>query len=195
MLHFGQRKSSMHGAALVALTIAITTVVAVSAAAPMRGVIGDRLSTTAAAQDTIFLVRHAERADAVKGVPPAMAADPGLSAAGRARATALAAMLKDAGISAIFVTEFKRTQETAAPLAKTLGIAPATIAAADAAGLVAELKQITGNVLVVGHSSTVPDVIKALGVTTRVAIGDEDFDSLFIVTAGPPQRFVRLHYR
>ena len=51
-----------------------------------------------------------------------MAADPDLSEAGRARAASLATALKDAGIVAIFTTEFKRTQQTAEPLAKALGL-------------------------------------------------------------------------
>ena len=58
--------------------------------------------------------RHAERADSGAG---GMASDPPLSAAGRARAESLAAMLKDTKLTAIFTTEFKRTQETAAPVA------------------------------------------------------------------------------
>ena len=150
---------------------------------------------TVSAQSTLFLVRHAERADTAAGAPPTMAADPSLSEAGRARAASLASMLKDAGVTAIFVTEFKRTQETAAPLAKALGLKPTIVRADDTAGLVAALKKISGNGHVVGHSNTVPDVIKALGVTSAVSIGDQDFDNLFIVTAGQPQRFVRLHYR
>jgi phosphohistidine phosphatase SixA len=152
-------------------------------------------SATAAAQGTVFLVRHAEREDATQGSAPAMKADPSLSAAGRARAASLADMLEDAAITAIFVTEFKRTQETAAPLAKALGIVPVTVGSEDAATLVARLSKITGNVLVVGHSNTVPDLIKALGVTSAVTIGDNDYDNLFVVMAGKPPRFVRLHYR
>jgi phosphohistidine phosphatase SixA len=152
-------------------------------------------SATAAAQGTVFLVRHAEREDAAQGSAPAMKADPSLSAAGRARAASLADMLEDAAITAIFVTEFKRTQETAAPLAKALGIVPVTVGSEDAATLVARLSKITGNVLVVGHSNTVPDLIKALGVTSAVTIGDNDYDNLFVVMAGKPPRFVRLHYR
>jgi phosphohistidine phosphatase SixA len=153
------------------------------------------LSTNAFAQGTIFLVRHAERADTSPEAPATMAADPSLSDAGRVRAASLAAILKDAGISAIFVTEFKRTQETAAPLAKALGITPTAIASKDAAGLIARLKQIDGTALVVGHSNTVPDVVKALGVTGPVSIGDADFDNLFILTPQQPPRLIRLHYR
>jgi hypothetical protein len=50
-------------------------------------------------------------------------------------------------------------------------------------------------VLVVGHSNTVPDVIKDLGVTTRVTIGEDDFDNLFLVTTGARPSLLRLHYR
>jgi phosphohistidine phosphatase SixA len=152
-------------------------------------------SAGVSAQGTVFIVRHAERADSEKGAAQTMGADPNLSAAGHARAASLGTMLKDAGITAIFVTEFKRTQETAAPLAKLLGVTPSIVKGDDQAGLLARLKQVTGNALVVGHSNTVPDVIKALGVSTSVTIGGDDFDNLFIVTSGQPPRFVRLHYR
>jgi broad specificity phosphatase PhoE len=151
------------------------------------------LSTSAQAQGTIFLVRHAERADTLPGAKPST--DPSLSDDGRARAASLATVLKDADIRAIFVTEFKRTQETAAPLAQSLKVKPMTATSKDPAALVRQLKNIDGNVLVVGHSNTVPEIIKSLGVSTPVTIGDNDFDNLFVVTPGAPIRFLRLHYR
>jgi phosphohistidine phosphatase SixA len=153
------------------------------------------LGGTASAQGTIFLVRHAERADTASGTPPTMAADPSLSEVGHARAASLAAMLRDAGITAIFVTEFKRTQETAAPLAKALGIVTMMVAQKDTDTLIARLRQTTGNALVVGHSNTVPEIAKALGVTTPITIGDDDYDNLLLVTPGQPARLVHLHYR
>ena len=148
----------------------------------------------AAAQHTIFLVRHAERADTTPGTSPTMAADPDLSEAGRARAESLATALKDAKITAIYATKYKRTQQTAAPLAKALGLT-VNIVTGDAADVVKQLAGATGNVLVVGHSNTVPDVIKGLGVTAPVTIGDDEFDNLFIVTTGAPPSVLRLHYR
>jgi broad specificity phosphatase PhoE len=151
-------------------------------------------TANAFAQGTVFLVRHAERADANSG-PPMMASDPGLSQAGRARAESLATVLKDAGITAIYVTEYKRTQETAAPLANALGIRVTSINAKDMAALVDRLARTTTNVLVVGHSNTVPEVVKALGVATPLAIGDGEFDNLLVVVPGPPPRLLRLHYR
>jgi broad specificity phosphatase PhoE len=152
------------------------------------------LGTSALAQTSVFLVRHAERADAENAGAPVMATDPDLSAAGHSRATALATVLKDAGISAIFVTEYKRTQQTAEPLAKALGVTPIVVKADDTAALVAQIKRSSGNVLVVGHSNTVPDVIKALGVTTPVSIASSEYDNLYVVLPQGAQ-LIRLHYR
>ena len=55
----------------------------------------------------IFLVRHAERAATSGHVP----SDTGLSPAGRKRADALARVLQDAQITAVYTTEYKRTRE------------------------------------------------------------------------------------
>jgi broad specificity phosphatase PhoE len=149
---------------------------------------------TAPPAPAVFLVRHAERADATSGGTMMMASDPDLSEAGHARAARLAAMLRDAGITGIFTTEYKRTRQTAEPLARRLGIEPVAIPAKDVAALLEKLKGASGNVLVVGHSNSVPGVIEALGVTGPIAIADDEFDNLFIVTPGTPARLVRLRY-
>lgn len=114
------------------------------------------LSAASAAAQTIFIVRHAERADATPGATM-MANDPELSPAGRERAAALASMLRDAGIAAIYVSEYKRTQQTAEPLANARGLRPTIVPAKDTAALVGTLRSARGNVLVVGHSNSIPD--------------------------------------
>lgn len=143
--------------------------------------VGVLLPTAASAQKLVIVVRHAERADAGSGTPT-MAADPSLSSEGQARAARLAAMLADAGISAIFATEYKRTQETAKPLATKLGLSVQTTASGDPGALVAKLKGAHASdvVLVVGHSNTVPDVLKAFG-GPAVTIADNEYDNLFII--------------
>jgi len=136
------------------------------------------------AQKLVFLVRHAERADAAS---PQMQgqADPPLSAAGEARAAKLAGMLADAGIKAIIVTEYRRTQDTARPLATKLGLTAQRVSARETGALVAKLRSEHADeiVLVVGHSNTVPDIIKSLG-GPDVKISDDDYDNLFIVVPG-----------
>ncbi|PYL63474.1 MAG: hypothetical protein DMF25_10605, partial [Verrucomicrobia bacterium] len=136
---------------------------------------------------TIFIVRHAEKADATK--------DPDLSEAGRARAEALAKMLQDANITAIYATEFKRTQQTAAPLAKALGIAVTTLPAENSAALIAKLRSSNGNALVVGHGNTIADLIKALGISEPINIAENDYDNLFGVVLVEKPQLIRLHYR
>jgi broad specificity phosphatase PhoE len=151
--------------------------------------------SSAAATQTIFIVRHAERADSAGGGEVMMKADPGLSEAGRARAESLATTLKDAGVTAIFITEYRRTRDTAAPLAKLLGIEPQQLPAKDTAALVERLKSAKGNVLVVGHSNSVPEMIKGLGVATAVTVGEADYDNLFVITLGDRPSLLRLHFQ
>src|SRR5437667_6366432 len=98
------------------------------------------------AQPVVVIVRHAEKA--ANG-----GNDPDLSSAGRARAEALARILKDSSITAIFTSEFKRTQETAAPAATLIHVRPAVVAAKDTAALAGTLHQVHGNVSVVGRGA------------------------------------------
>jgi broad specificity phosphatase PhoE len=141
----------------------------------------------ASAQPVVVIVRHAEKT--TNG-----GSDPDLSSSGRARADALARILKDSGITAIFTSEFRRTQETAAPTATSLNVAPTVVAAKDAASLVAKLHQLNGNALVVGHGDTIPNIIKALGINSPINIPNEDYSELLIVTLGDKPQLFRLHY-
>jgi phosphohistidine phosphatase SixA len=150
------------------------------------------LCQLAAAQQnvrTVFLVRHAEKASA--------AADAPLSPEGQKRAECLAFTLKDAGIKQIYVTDATRTQQTAAPLAKALKIKPTILPAKDPNALIKNLVYTGGgNILVVGHSDTVPFVIARLQGGTIAPIGENEYDRLFVMTiaeaAGMPAS--TLHY-
>jgi broad specificity phosphatase PhoE len=144
--------------------------------------------SAAAAQSTIFVVRHAEKAKSDNN-------DPDLSEAGRARAESLAKTLKDGNITAIYATEFKRTQQTAGPIAKALGLELTILPAKEMATLAAKLRDLRGNALVVGHGNTIPDLIKALGVETPVNITETDYDNLFVVVLDEKARLIQLHYR
>jgi broad specificity phosphatase PhoE len=143
--------------------------------------------STASAQPVVVIVRHAEKA--ANG-----GNDPELSSAGRARADALARILKDSGITAIFTSEFKRTRETAAPTATSIGVTATVVPATDTDALVSKLHQLNGNALVVGHGDTIPNLIKALGINSPVNIPDADYSELLIVTLGDKPQLFRLHY-
>jgi broad specificity phosphatase PhoE len=132
----------------------------------------------AAAQEAIYIVRHAERVDDEKLSL--------LSPEGHARAIRLAGMLRDAGITHVFVSEYGRTAQTAAPLAERLGLTPAVVRADDMGTLLDKLRA-TGpkaRVLVAGHSDTVPALLKALGCTEPVTIAKAEYDNLFLVIPG-----------
>jgi broad specificity phosphatase PhoE len=152
-------------------------------------------AVAAAAEPVIFVVRHAERADAGMAAAKTPGSDPDLSGAGMARANALAALLKDARITAVVTTEYKRTRQTGEPAARAAGLALTVIESKNSAGIIEKLKSAQGNVLVVGHSNTVPELLKALGVTEPVTIADDEFDALFVVTRSSPPTLVRLRYR
>jgi phosphohistidine phosphatase SixA len=144
----------------------------------------------AAAQGIVFVVRHAERADA--------SPDSLLSSEGHARAQRLAAMLKDAGIAQIYTTTLRRTVQTAAPLAAALGLKPTELPSTDLDALISKLRAATSEAraLVVGHSNTLPEILKRLGVGDPIKIADTEYDNLFAVIPrkGSPPTFVRLRY-
>jgi len=145
------------------------------------------LATYANAALAIFIVRHAEKASTG-------GKDPDLSVEGQKRADALAHILKDSQITSVFVTEFKRTQETAAPTARAAHVSPTVLPANDIGALAEKLRALTGNALVVGHDSTIPDLLKALGITTPVSIPEDDYTEIFAVLVGDTPQLLRLHY-
>ena len=135
------------------------------------------------AQSLVIFVRHAERADGGAQAQPMTStpADPLLSAAGEARAAKLAMMLADAGIKAIYASEFRRTQDTGKPLAAKLGLTVQAVPAKDAAALVTKVKAEHQKdvVLVIGHSNTVPEAIKAFG-GPAVKMADDEYNAIYV---------------
>jgi broad specificity phosphatase PhoE len=152
----------------------------------------------AAAQRAVFVVRHAEKASDSNdpGVP--------LSQKGRERAKKLAAILGKTGVTAIYSTDTVRTLDTAKPLAQALKITVQKYKARDAEGKpdllplakVLKTEHARDVVLVVGHSDTVPPLLKALGCAEVIEIPADRFEDLFVVVpaaSGPPA-LLRLSY-
>jgi broad specificity phosphatase PhoE len=141
------------------------------------------------AQRTIVVVRHADKID--------NSDDAALSPTGEAQAKRLAHVLKDMGISAIYATQFRRTIQTATPLADLLKIKLLTYEQTDVNGVAKEIrrKHRKDVVMVVGHRSTVPKVLKQFGASEPVALESSECDSLFILTLPPRQSPTLLHLR
>lgn len=127
------------------------------------------------AQPVVYLVRHGEKLDGSR--------DSGLSPAGEARAMRLAHAMEASGVIAIHTTEYRRTSQLAAPLAQRQKIVPTTVPAGDMDGLMKRIAAYGADqvVLVIGHSNTVPSIIKRLGYTGEVKVEEADFDNLFVV--------------
>lgn len=140
------------------------------------------------AQQAIIIVRHAERQTGE--------GDDGLSDAGRQRADRLAALLRDAGVTHIFVSDRRRTVETAQPLARLRNLSPSRLAIpaqgrrkitpselqVRATLLAVSRLPRTAVVLIVAHSNTMPLFLTRLGYAPAPTIPDTEFDNLFVVT-------------
>lgn len=134
------------------------------------------LMTTLQAQETtmLYLIRHAEKADASK--------DTELSEAGKERAEKWKAYFSDKAIAAIYTTPYKRTNATAAPLAEMLKL---NIILYNPSQL--DLKAIAEShkgksVLIVGHSNTLPNHVNKLLNTEKYSeIDESEFGTLYTI--------------
>ncbi len=152
---------------------------------------------SAEAQQAIFIVRHADQLDDSSDSP--------LSEAGHQRAKALAVVLKDAGITAIYTSEYQRTIQTADYLATALGLPTTEVPRQDTEDLISRLREGHSKdiLLVVTHSgslraagTSVPTLLKELGHTAGVKIERSEYDTIFVVlpkSDGPPA-VLRLRY-
>ena len=121
----------------------------------------------------VIIVRHGEKA-----LEPAN--DPELSEAGKARALALAAMLRDAKVDVVLHTATTRTRETARPTAEQAQVTPEVFA--NVRALVEAIQRNPGKtILVAGHSNTVMPYIAALGGPRRENLCDHNYDGLYTV--------------
>lgn len=126
----------------------------------------------------VFVIRHGEKA-------LEHGKDPPLTAAGEARAQELIHVAREAGISKIYASEFRRTQQTVQPLAAALGLPVDTsFIGKDLTVLANDILtfHLGQSVLVAQHSSTLPQLIALLGGGSIPPIEeDREFDRLYIV--------------
>jgi broad specificity phosphatase PhoE len=144
---------------------------------------------------TVILVRHAEKA--------APTGDPDLTPAGHARARALADTVARFHLDGVIVTQYLRTQRTAAPAATARGLVPVLIPVdsvpphADSVAAAVRRFPPHSAVLVVGHNNTLGPIIKALGGPSVRDLCDAEYATLFVLTlaaAGTPARLARTSY-
>ena len=129
----------------------------------------------AAEPGAIYLVRHGEKL---------AGQDPELSPRGQERARHVAAILRRAGITAIFSSKTVRTQQTAAPLAQQTGLSVQLYDPLAPKALVEQVRGLSGAVVVVGHSNTLPELVRLFGGAPGADIADDEFDRLYQLLPG-----------
>src|SRR5262245_12370191 len=107
---------------------------------------------------TVVLLRHAD----IDPPPETVPDDWPLNAKGKARAKTLAHVAGNAGVTAIYVSEALRTQQTVAPLAAKLGLEPKV---SQGPPTPEGIKQVLtgsgdGTIVIAGHSNTIPEMIE-----------------------------------
>lgn len=138
----------------------------------------------------ILLVRHADRLDDTWDSP--------LSEEGESRAQTLVHVAIEAGVTAIYASEYTRTHQTVQPLATYLDLPVNHVNADDVEGLVEQiLSQHAGEVVIIaGHSDTVPQIIERFGGSPLPPISRNEYDKLFVITVYEPgkAKVVSLQY-
>ncbi|MBX3561425.1 MAG: histidine phosphatase family protein [Sphingomonas sp.] len=129
----------------------------------------------------IYVVRHLHTPEGER--------DPDLLPEGQRVAILLGDRLAGERIAAIYISDFKRTRQTAGPLAERLGLEPILYDPRDTPALVARVRAGPLPALIIGHSNTVPDIVDQLGGTRPADLSHPDFGDLWRV--GPDGATIR----
>ncbi|HET9429032.1 MAG TPA: histidine phosphatase family protein [Allosphingosinicella sp.] len=127
----------------------------------------------APASPAYYVVRHLHT--------PAGERDPDLTEEGQRSAALLAGWFGRNSPRSIYVSGFKRSGQTAAPIAARLGLTPIVYDPADTPGLIARVRSGPLPALIVGHSNTVPDIVEQLGGSRPAALVHEDFGDIWLI--------------
>ncbi|HJM85855.1 MAG TPA: phosphoglycerate mutase family protein, partial [Candidatus Marinimicrobia bacterium] len=142
---------------------------------------GDKIAVVAAEEAcrpaAVYLFRHAE-----KMIIPGED-DPDLTSEGFKRAEALALAMSDIEAGAVYSSQYKRTRQTIAPLSKAWSVEAAIIPADDPEKQIDVLfyDHCGENVVISGHSNTLPNLIKLLDIPEKIMIEDDQYGDLYVV--------------
>ena len=133
-------------------------------------------------RQTFYIVRHAEK-EVANGNTAMMSNDPPLTEAGKQRAEALKDILKKKKIGYIFSTNTLRTRSTAEPVRAYFNLTMETYQPIPDQAFISRLLSLRKNVLLVGHSNTVDDLVNKLCGSVKIPadLPDTAYDNLFVV--------------
>ena len=127
-----------------------------------------------------YVVRHLHTPEGVR--------DPDLTEQGRRHAEGLSRWFRGKRVATIYVSDFRRTRQTAAPVAKRFRVVPKVYDPADTPALLASVRSEKSPVLIVGHSNTVPDIVEGLGGARPAPLSHPDFGDIWTVRNGVTER-------
>jgi phosphohistidine phosphatase SixA len=128
---------------------------------------------------TYYVVRHAEKAAQGSG----MSSDVPLSEQGQERALHLRERLKKTKIAEVYSTNTIRTKATAKPTADYFNTDIKTYGPIPDSAFIRLLRSKKKNILIVGHSNTVDDIVNGLCGEKRVSgdLGDNEYNKLYMI--------------
>jgi 2,3-bisphosphoglycerate-dependent phosphoglycerate mutase len=137
------------------------------------------ISLSSCATTNYYVVRHAEKEASSSDM---MSTDVPLSPSGKERAEALKKLLQNNNIKRIFSTNYIRTTSTAKPLSDAIGVQIEYYKPDDFL-FIGQLKDIKKqNVLIVGHSNTVDDIVNVItGKNHLQDLPDTQYGDLFLI--------------
>jgi broad specificity phosphatase PhoE len=111
-------------------------------------------------------------------------------------ATPFAHLLKDARITRIYTSQWKRTKQTAAPLAQALDLPTTEIPDGDPEQTFASIRanDPKGIVLIVGHSNTIEPLLRQWSASATLDVGNQYDNLLVVIPTGDQASWVRFKY-
>ncbi len=137
--------------------------------------IGNATATDKNSSYTLYLVRHAEKqADGSR--------DPALTEIGKNRSEQLAVWFQDKNITEIWSSDYKRTRDTAKPLATGLDLELSIYDPRNLPDLVEKLAHNQSTALIVGHSNTTPELARLLCDCFIEDMDESEYDRLIVIS-------------
>lgn len=137
------------------------------------------LSLNACTTQTFYIVRHAEKENESESS--------GLSREGIERGMALEKYMADKKLDTVFTSEKRRAVLTGLSVSLPQSLPQVTLEQSPALKLenfIARLKNISGNknILIVGHTNTIPSIIQSICGRQIMAIPETDYGFIYTIT-------------
>ena len=146
--------------------------------------IGNATATDKDNSYTLYLVRHAEKqADGSR--------DPALTEIGKNRSEQLAVWFQGKNITEIWSSDYKRTRDSAMPLATGLGLGLSIYDPRNLPDLVEKLAHNQSTALIVGHSNTTPELARLLCDCFIEDMDESEYDRIIVISIGNTETQVR----